>query len=79
MALAYYVGELMRRRGDDRAALALNPNAAWAWHAADKGVAGGDPASPDCIALAPLLSRRIPQFFNMRTGPLGASAGRPLR
>jgi tetratricopeptide (TPR) repeat protein len=69
MALAYYVGELDDGAAMIERALALNPNAAWAWlFSGWTKVWQGDPEHAlDCIARAAALSPQDPQFFNMRT------------
>jgi TolB-like protein/Tfp pilus assembly protein PilF len=69
MALAYYVGELDDGAAMIERALALNPNAAWAWlFSGWTKVWQGDPENAlDCIARAAALSPQDPQFFNMRT------------
>jgi tetratricopeptide (TPR) repeat protein len=69
MALAYCVGELDDGAAMIERALALNPNAAWAWlFSGWTKVWQGDPERAlDCIAHAAALSPQDPQFFNMRT------------
>jgi len=70
MALAYCVGELDDGAAMIERALALNPNAAWAWlFSGWTKVWKGEPEQAlECIARAAALSPQDPQFFNMRTG-----------
>jgi tetratricopeptide (TPR) repeat protein len=80
MALAYFVGELDDGAAMIERALALNPNAAWAWlFSGWTKVWQGDPEQAlDCIARAAALSPQDPQFFNMLTATAWAQlvAGR---
>jgi TolB-like protein/Tfp pilus assembly protein PilF len=70
MALSYCVGELDDGAAMIERALALNPNAAWAWlFSGWTKVWQGEPEHAlACIARAAALSPQDPQFFNMRTG-----------
>ena len=80
MALAYCVGELDDGAAMIERALALNPNAAWAWlFSGWTKVWQGDPEHAlDCIGRAAALSPQDPQFFNMLTATAWAQlvAGR---
>jgi TolB-like protein/Tfp pilus assembly protein PilF len=69
MALAYCVGELDDGAAMIERALALNPNAAWAWlFSGWTKVWQGEPERAlERIARAAALSPQDPQFFNMRT------------
>lgn len=69
MALAYVVGDLEDGGAMIERALALNPNAAWAWLFAGwtKVWLGEPDAALERIQRAMRLSPQDPQFFNMRT------------